>query len=130
MAPDSDQSYLIMRVSPNGRASAFQADDASSIPATRSRVSWRSDPTRLPVEEEIAGLNPAGTATKFQRGESFTRGLKLKAEEALLKLVLALGHSIECAALGGPACTCGKVGRLRDAHGEACSLLREAGHLK
>ena len=62
MAPDSDQSYLTMRVSPNGRASAFQADDASSIPATRSRVSWRSDPTRLPVEEEIAGLNPAGTA--------------------------------------------------------------------
>ena len=53
-----------------------------------------------------------------------------KIADALVKLVLSLGHSVECAALTGPACTCGKVGRLRDAHGEACSLLRETGHLK
>ena len=53
-----------------------------------------------------------------------------KVEEALLKLVLALGHDVNCSALNGPACTCGKVGRLRDAHGEACSILREAGCLK
>ena len=25
-------------------------------------VPWRSDPTRLPVTEEIVGLNPTGTA--------------------------------------------------------------------
>ena len=50
--------------------------------------------------------------------------------KVLRDLVLALGHDPGCAALKGPPCNCGKVGRLRDAHGEACSLLREAGYLK
>lgn len=92
------------------------------------------------VDPPAAGGAPSGDCATFPRhrmakvvlhkvtsGQSVSQSGTIA---ALLDLVLALGHDHQCPAITGPACTCGKVGRLRDAHGEACRILRDLGYLK
>lgn len=53
------------------------------------------------------------------------------AVDLLHRLVLAVGHDITCPLVQpSHACQCGKTQVLREAHSEACRLLRSLGRVK
>jgi len=63
-----------MRISYNGIITAFQAEDAGSIPAIRSNIKvrrWQKWLLRLPPKQENIGSSPIWRATlKLYCGES------------------------------------------------------------